>query len=222
MSKMGILHLSVLLRRADLRCGRAEHRISSHKYFTGTAVAHRGRGPCGDRRRSGAAPPRCVQRCRRFDRAMLDVGGEYAFRVRGEEHVWNAGHCRGAAARRARQFLRQVSAVRPRDQRAIASSAYNSRSIPHQIGGRGWPSAGADRRSRTGEEHRQALLNRRDVVRVDFARSAYDAGHRHEPDRRQVQYRRRRGGIGRASSRCRTAIRCAPRSSRWRPRSASV
>src|SRR5690242_14847513 len=49
-------------------------------------------------------------------RSMLDVGGEYAFRVRGEEHIWNAGtvsalqHAvRGNSYDGYRQFARQIN-----------------------------------------------------------------------------------------------------------------
>ena len=38
------------------------------------------------------------------------------------------------------------------------------------------------------------FCHRRDVVRLDLARSAYHARDRHEPHRRQVEYRRRRRG----------------------------
>ena len=54
--------------------------------------------------------------------------------------------------------------------------------------------AGAAGRSGAGEDHRAALLDRRHVVRLHLARSAYHARHRHEPDRRQVEHRRRRRG----------------------------
>ena len=41
---------------------------------------------------------------------------------------------------------------------------------------------------------RQALLHRRHVLRLDLGRGPRDAGHRHEPPRRQVQHRRGRRG----------------------------
>ena len=44
------------------------------------------------------------------------------------------------------------------------------------------------------ERDRQALLHRRDVVRLDLGRGARDARHRDEPPRRQVQHRRGRRG----------------------------
>ena len=59
------------------------------KYFTGTATRIEGVGV-------GEIAEETVRRHRDafcdapIYRAMLDVGGDYAFRVRGEEHVWNA------------------------------------------------------------------------------------------------------------------------------------
>ena len=86
---------------------------------------------------------------------------------------------------------------------------------------RGRPHAGAARRSRAGGRDRQALLDRRHVLRLDQPRGAHHARHRHEPDRRQVEHRRRRRGSPTASRRCPTATRCARPSSRW-PRAASA
>ena len=59
------------------------------RYFTGTATRIEGVG-------IGEIAEEAVRRHRDafsdapIYRAMLDVGGEYAFRVRGEDHVWNA------------------------------------------------------------------------------------------------------------------------------------
>src|SRR5262249_22378514 len=85
------------------------------KYFTGTATRIEGVG-------LGAIAEEAVRRhCDAFSdspiyRSMLDVGGEYAFRVRGEEHVWNAAtvsalqHAvRGNSYERYRQFARQIN-----------------------------------------------------------------------------------------------------------------
>jgi glutamate synthase (NADPH) large chain len=85
------------------------------KYFTGTATRIEGVG-------LGEIAEEAVRRHRDafsdapIYRAMLDVGGEYAFRVRGEEHVWNAGtvaalqHAvRGNSYEGYRQFARQIN-----------------------------------------------------------------------------------------------------------------
>ena len=63
------------------------------------------------------------------------------------------------------------------------------------------------RGSRIGRGDREALQVRRDVLRLDQPGSPRDAGHRHEPHRRQEQHRRRRRGPGPLPSRTPTAIR---------------
>ena len=45
-------------------------------------------------------------------RTALDVGGEYAYRMRGEDHVWTAETVVDPAARRARQFAGPVPGLR--------------------------------------------------------------------------------------------------------------
>jgi len=85
------------------------------KYFTGTATRIEGVGLAEiaeeavrrHRDAFGDAP---------IYRSMLDVGGEYALRVRGEEHIWNAGtvsalqHAvRGNSYEKYRQFARQIN-----------------------------------------------------------------------------------------------------------------
>ena len=85
------------------------------KYFTGTATRIEGVG-------LAEIAEETVRRHRDafsdapIYRAMLDVGGEYAFRVRGEEHVWNAAtvaalqHAvRGNSYDKYRQFARVIN-----------------------------------------------------------------------------------------------------------------
>jgi glutamate synthase (NADPH) large chain len=85
------------------------------KYFTGTATRIEGVG-------LAEIAEEAVQRHRDafsdspIYRSMLDVGGEYAFRVRGEEHVWNAAtvsalqHAvRGNSYDSYRLFARQIN-----------------------------------------------------------------------------------------------------------------
>ena len=58
------------------------------KYFTGPRRASKASDlPRSPKRR--APSPRCLQRPPIY-RTMLDVGGDYAVRVRGEDHVWTA------------------------------------------------------------------------------------------------------------------------------------
>ena len=83
------------------------------EYFTGTATRIEGVGlqqiaeEAVRRHRDafGDAP---------IYRNALDVGGEYQFRVRGEDHVWTAQTVGGAAARRARQLCPTSTGSTPR------------------------------------------------------------------------------------------------------------
>src|SRR5207248_7357842 len=60
------------------------------KYFTGTATRIEGVG-LADIAEEAVRRHRDAFSDAPIYRAMLHVGGEYAFRVRGEEHIWNAG-----------------------------------------------------------------------------------------------------------------------------------
>ena len=83
----GHLDLPVLLRRADLRRGRPASRLRRE-------VFHRHRDDDRRRRPGRRSPRRRVRRHRDaygdnpIYRNMLDVGGDYAFRLRGEDHAW--------------------------------------------------------------------------------------------------------------------------------------
>jgi glutamate synthase (NADPH/NADH) large chain len=83
----GHLDLPVLLRRADLRRGRPVERFRRevlHRHRD----PHRGRRPGRDRRGDGAAPHDAFGDDPTL-KTTLDVGGEYAYRIRGEDHVWS-------------------------------------------------------------------------------------------------------------------------------------
>ena len=113
----GHLDLSVLLRRADLRRGRAASPTSS----TATSSAPR-------RRSKASAWPRSREETVRRHRDAfgdapvyrhaLDVGGEYAYRLRGEEPCLEPGHGRDAPARRAPQRAGPLPRVRAAGERA--------------------------------------------------------------------------------------------------------
>ncbi len=171
---------------------------------------------------------------------MLDAGGEYAYRTRGEAHMWTPDtiaklqHAtRGDSFATYKEYATLVN-----DQSRAADDAAR----PVRVQGRsgeGDPAVGG----RAGRRDREALRDRRDVARLDLDRGARDAGRRDEPHRRQVEHRRRRRGSGAlreraeghpdqgrrvagvgarrrtASSptcRCRPATRCARGSSRSR------
>ena len=127
-------------------------------------------------------------------KTALDVGGEYAYRTRGEDHAWTAESVstlqhavRGNSLERYKAFAKILN---EQSERLLTlrglfkiKTAEDEKRKPV-----------AARPGRAGQGHRQALRHRRDVVRLDLARGAHHARDRHEPDRRQVQHRRRRRG----------------------------
>ena len=127
-------------------------------------------------------------------RNALDVGGEYQFRVRGEDHVWTAGTVSALQHAVRANLPEQYRAYAKVSNEQTERLADHPRPVPAQERRRRRPQAGAARRGRTGERDREALRHRRDVVRVDFARSPHHACDRHEPHRRQVEHRRGRRG----------------------------
>ena len=164
------------------------------RYFTGTATTIEGAGlaeiaeeTVRRHRDAFGDSPVLERRARRRRRLCLPPprrGACLALRDR-----------RGAAARRARQCPRQVPRVRAPGERDRGQVPHHPLAVPHQVGGGGRARAGAARRGRARGRDRQALLDRRDVLRLDQPRGAHHARHRHEPDRRQVEHRRGRRGI---------------------------
>jgi glutamate synthase (NADPH/NADH) large chain len=146
------------------------------------------------RRRRAATCRRLRQRSRAAHN--LDVGGEYMFRMRGEAHMWSPDavatlqHAvRQGSWETFQEFSRQIDSVTARAQTIRGMFEIK----PAEETGRKPTAAG---RGHAGGRHRQALLDRRDVVRLDLPRGAHDARRRHEPDRRQVEHRRGRRGAG--------------------------
>ena len=91
------------------------------KYFTGTATRIEGVGLAeiaeeAVRRHRDAFSDAPIYR------AMLDVGGEYAFRVRGEDHVWNAATVAALQHAVRGNSLREVPAIRRHHQRAVGAA----------------------------------------------------------------------------------------------------
>ena len=136
----------------------------------------RRRRPGRDRRGDGAAATATPSAMRRSIAHALDVGGEYAYRMRGEEHVWTPD-----AVATLQHAVRRNAQDRYRDYARLVNEQENELKtirglfrIKHadEIG----RAPRAARRGRAGARHRQALLDRRDVLRLDLARGARDAG----------------------------------------------
>ena len=124
-------------------------------------------------------------------RDALDAGGEYTYRVRGEEHMWTPDSiAKLQHAARANTLLDvQEYAALINEQSAQAEDAARPVRVQDRRA-----HAGAARRGRAGEGDRQALRHRRDEPRLDLDRGAHHARGRDEPHRRQVEHRRRRRG----------------------------
>ncbi len=102
----GHLHLHELHRRADLRGDRPVARA-------GRQVLHRHRAATSRASSCSRSPRRRIRLHRgAFGNdpvlaGMLDAGGEYAYRIRGEDHMWTPDVDRQAAARHAPEQLRR-------------------------------------------------------------------------------------------------------------------
>ena len=159
------------------------------RHFTGTASPDRRRRHRHAGGRDARAPP-----ARLPARRAGPAAGRRRLRVaaRGRAPHVEPGDDRAAAARRPGRRPADIRRVLADDQRGRGAQgdAAGVAEVPRAARG---PVAGA-RRRRAGEGHRQALLHRRDVARVDLDRGARDAGDRDEPPRRQVQHRRGRRG----------------------------
>ena len=199
----GDLDAAELLRRADLRSGRPRPRVRRqvlHRH----RVAHRRRRPGGDLRGGPAAsrarvrPP--ARRRRPSSRAAASTSGGAT--AKSTSSI--PRRCSGCSTPRApgsttifKEYTRLVDDQSQR--RATLRGLFALQA------GR---SAGPARRGRAGRVDPAALLDRRDVVRLDQPGSARDAGDRDEPDGRQVEHRRGRRGSG--ALRARRQRRLAP------------
>ena len=187
------------------------------KYFTGTATMIEGVGL------EEIAAETVSRHADAFGddpvlRNALEVGGDYLYRMRGEAHMWSpdaVATLQHAVRKGSWETFKQFSAEI--DNETTQAKTIRGLFRIRKAGADG-PQAGAARQGHAGCRHRQALLDRRHVVRLDQPRGAFDAGARHEPDRRQVEHRRGRRGAGplSAAARRRRRTPSARRSSRSR------
>jgi glutamate synthase (NADPH/NADH) large chain len=210
----GHLDLSVLLRRADFRRDRPEgfrRRISP-----APRPSIEGVGLDEVARETGAPSCAKLSATRRSLRA-LDVGGEYAFRMRGEAHALDRRRrcrcCSTPCAAIQSGEVPRLARIAERAGRKLLTIRGLFRIKSAEEDGR--KPVAVRKSNRQG--HRQALRHRRDELRLDLARGAHHARHRDEPHRRQVEHRRRRRRSRPLQADARTATRCARRSSRSRP-----
>ncbi len=150
------------------------------------------------------------------DRHTLPVGGQYQWRAEGEYHLFNP-----ESIHRLQKSVRTGSFETFKAYSALVNDqAANLCTLRGLLDFK--PSdADADRRSRAGRDHDEALQDRRDVLRLDQQGSARDARDRDEPHRRQEQHGRRRRRPGALRAAAERRFEELARSSRW-PRAASA
>ena len=188
----GRVDLHVVLRRAVVRGDRPRE----GRWSRSTSAARRARSAASacsrsPRKRSACTAPRsATTRC---SPTMLDAGGEYAWRVRGEEHMWTPDAIAKLQHSVRADSVRDLQGVRADHQRPVAPPHDAARAVRVQDRPRQGDPA---RRGRAGDRDRQALRHRRDVARLDLDRGARDARGGDEPHRRQEQHRRGRRGPG--------------------------
>ena len=116
--------------------------------------------------------------------ADLDNGGDYQWRRDGEMHLFNPQTVQKLQhATRTGQYA-HLSRVHEARERPEPQARHAARPARFRSG---W-AAGADRRGRAGRSHREAVRDRRDVVRLDQPGSARDDCHCDEPAGRKIEY----------------------------------
>ncbi len=187
----GHLDAAKLQGRADLRSRRPQGR-SHRPLLRRHGQPHSGRRFRRAGRGSAAAARARLSRRRRVDRTAraAQPGRVPLAGRRRTAHVGPAGDRRPASRR-------------PQQQRATPTRRFAdhaNRDAQTRCALRGLLAVQAGRERRTdsarrsdaGQGNRQAVLHRRDELRLDLGRGTRDAGHRHEPPRRQEQHGRRR------------------------------
>ncbi len=188
------------------------------EYFTWTPSRIEGVGPGSHRRRGARCGTSTPIRSTAVPQTLdLDVGGQYQWRRKGEAHIFSPdviAKLQHSTEINSRDEFRKFCQLIDEQQRQLLTLRglldfrWSDRTVPL-------------RRSRAGHRDRQAICHRRHVLRLDLARSARNAGHRHEPHRRAQQHRRRGRRPGPLQFPTPTATAAAAPSSRW-PAAASA
>ncbi len=158
------------------------------RYFTGTTSRLGGVGldvlaEEVARRHAKAYPPSGIAPAHR----RLEIGGEYQWRREGEPHLFDPESVfrlqHSTRSGRYDIFKQYTQRIDEQSQRLMTlRGLFRFKD--------GAAAGDPDRRGRAGQRDRQAVLDRRDVVRLNLQGSARDDRHRHEPAGRQVQHRR--------------------------------
>ncbi len=116
---------------------------------------------------------------------MLDPGGEYAWRTRGEEHTWTP-----ESISKLQHATRSNNAATYKEYaKLINDQTTRQMTLRGLFEIKPAGASGTAGRSRVGKRNRQTFCHRRDVARFHLHRSAHHAGYRDEPYRRQVEHR---------------------------------
>ena len=126
----------------------------------------------------------------------LDVGGEYAFRIRGENHSWTPDSVADLQHAVRGELPDKYRSYRRGDQQAVRAEDDAARPVPPEDGRGDRALASTAGRGRIRLRYREAFRHGCDVLWLDQPRGAHEPGHRHEPDRRTLEHRRRRRGTG--------------------------
>ena len=217
MSKMGISTLQSYCGAQIFEAVGLDQRVR-RQVLHADRVAHRRRRHRRHRRGSAASGTAARSRRAPVGEHGPRLGRRVPVAARRRVPPVQPGHGLQAAARDAQRAVRDLQGVHAGSSTTRASSCATLRGLLElKTGGE----AGPDRRGRAGRVDRQALRDRRDVVRLDQPGSARDARDRDEPHRRQVEHRRRRRGPGALHAATRTATRGAAPSSRSRRRASA-
>ena len=186
----GHLHAAELPRRADLRGGRARQEIRRPLLHLDRLARRRHRHRHRGGRDDPPPPPglsaaRFARRTARHRRRVPVAAGRRIPPLQPGDRLQ-------AAARVAQRPVRHLPGVRGAGQRPEPQARHAAGPVQAATCRRADP----DRRGGAAREHPEAFRDRRHVVRLHQQGGARDAGHRHEPPGRQVEYRRGRRGFG--------------------------
>ena len=121
----------------------------------------------------------------------LPSGGQYQWRADGEFHLFNP-----ESIHRLQKSVRTGSYATYKSYAELIDDRAKNLSTLRGLLDFKQGEVDPDRGSRIRREHHEALQDRRHELRLHLEGSARDAGHRHEPHRRQEQHRRRRRRSG--------------------------
>ena len=121
-------------------------------------------------------------------RNALEVGGDYAFRIRGEAHSWTPQSVsllqHAVRGNVARQYAAYAKLLNEQSEQPLTIRG----AVPHQVRRRRTAARPCrSRRSSPPPRSCKRFATGAMSYRLDLARGAYDAGHRDEPHRRQVR-----------------------------------